>query len=213
MSPRPSRAAERRPQILSAAARVIAVRGLEGTRLSDVAEEAGVSVGAIQHYFRTRDRLLEEVFAYERRQGVDRWLGADGDEPDAWRRLLSLVEHVVRDPPAFRERWGRWLEFWAACARDPGLRREMGDLYERWREPIRRAIEDGIASGRFQPELRVDDLVDRAVAAFDGLALQVLLDVPRMSLGRMRDLLVAGLADDLRLGEAGGPRRSRGALR
>jgi AcrR family transcriptional regulator len=208
VSPRPSRAAERRPEILAAAARVIAARGLDGTRLSDVAAEAGVSVGTIQHYFRTRHRLLAATFAFEADRAVDRWVAAGDGGADGWNQLLALIETVLHRP-TFRERWTRWLEFFAAAARDPAMRGEFPELYEQWRAPFRRAIEAGVETGAFRLRHDVEDVVDRSVALFDGLALQVLLDAPGMSLDRMRDLLVVGLADELDLA----PRRAESPQR
>jgi AcrR family transcriptional regulator len=186
----------RRPEILDAAAKVVARRGITGLRLADVAEEAGVSVGTIQHYFGTRERLLLETFAFETERSLERWLSAEHNGTGAWEQVLALVE-IVLHPPTFRERWTRWLQFWAAYARDPKLRPSMGEAYDSWREPFRRAIAAGIESGDFDPVLPEDVVVDRTVALFDGLALQVLLDARGMSLDRMRDLLVASLAADL----------------
>lgn len=200
MSPRPSLAAQRKPQILAAASVVISERGFDRTRLADVARQAGVSVGTIQHYFHTRSRLLMETFAYEAELAVERWLGAaDGEgEGDGWAQVLALID-VVFNRRHFRERWTRWLEFWAAAARDPVLRRELGEIWEHWRAPLRRAIEAGVASGSFSPRMPIEDVVDRTIAIFDGLALQHLLDAPGMTFERLRELLVAGLADDLRV--------------
>ena len=67
--------------------------------------------------------------------------------------------------------------------------------YEYWRAPIRKAIEEGVDEGLFRPAGSLDAVVDRVVATFDGLALQVLLD--GMSLEHMRDLLTSGLAAEL----------------
>jgi AcrR family transcriptional regulator len=211
MSPRPSRAAERRPQILAAAALVISERGLDQTRLSDVASEAGLSVGTIQHYFKTRERLLMEAFAFETERAVNRWLTAGRDGAGPWEHVLALVE-IVLHPPTFQERWSRWLQFWAAYARDPKLRRAMGEVYDSWRAPFRRAIEEGVASGDFDPVMPVDLLVDRNVALFDGLALQVLLEAPGTSIERMRDLLVESLAHDLGVREAARLDRAQSAM-
>ena len=140
-------------------------------RLADVAAEAGVSVGTIQHYFGTRERLLE-TFAFETERSLERWLSAEHNGTGAWEQVLALVE-IVLHPPTFRERWTRWLQFWAAYARDPKLRPSMGEAYDSWREPFRRAIAAGIESGDFDPVLPEDVVVDRTVALFDGLALQV----------------------------------------
>jgi AcrR family transcriptional regulator len=193
---------------LDAAAKVIARRGISGLRLADVAAEAGVSVGTVQHYFGRREALLMETFAFVSERAVDRWL-QDGADGDAWRRLVDLVD-VVLDPPTFRERWMRWLEFWAAYARDPKLRRGMGTAYEQWRLPFRRLFEAGEASGEFHSTVPIETVVDRTVALFDGLALQVLLGAPGASIDRMRALLLEGLAVDLGVdGAANGRRRAR----
>ncbi|MCC6224603.1 MAG: TetR family transcriptional regulator C-terminal domain-containing protein [Thermoleophilia bacterium] len=186
----------RRPQILDAAARVIARRGVTGLRLADVAEEAGVSVGSIQHYFGTRERLLSEAFAHELERALERWAAPADGSGDAWGRLVALVD-IVLEPRTFRERWTRWLQFWAAYARDARLRRALGRAYDLWRRPFARAFQEGIDSGEFRPALPVDVLADRAVALFDGLVLQVLLEAPGATLGRARELFLDSLAADL----------------
>lgn len=211
MSPRPAMGNVRRPQILEAAARVISRRGLIGLRLAEVADEAGLSVGSIQHYFGTRDRLLVESFAYETERAVERWVASENGDGDAWERLVALVD-IVLDPPTFRERWTRWVQFWAAYAREPKLRRSMGQAYEMWRQPFRRAFEDGLASGEFRISVSLDRLVDRSIALLDGLVLQVLLEAPGTTLANARELLLESLAHDLGVEwrpDAPGARRSR----
>ncbi|MGZ5356559.1 MAG: helix-turn-helix domain-containing protein, partial [Solirubrobacterales bacterium] len=51
MSPRPQIDHIRRPQILDAAAEVIAERGIAATRIADVAERAGTSAPAVLYWF------------------------------------------------------------------------------------------------------------------------------------------------------------------
>jgi AcrR family transcriptional regulator len=128
-------------------------------------------------------------------------MSAGADETNAWEQLVALVD-IVLDPPTFRERWTRWLQFWAAYARDPKLRRFMGQTYDHWRAPFARAIDEGIASGEFAPELPPAMVVDRTLALFDGLALQVLIEAPGTSLDRMRALLLSSLASDLGVGQS-----------
>jgi AcrR family transcriptional regulator len=49
---------QQRERILEAAARLFARRGLAGTRIADVAAEAGVSHGLVHHYFSTKNDLF-----------------------------------------------------------------------------------------------------------------------------------------------------------
>lgn len=55
---RPSVAGERRRQILEAAIRCIAARGLAGTTLDGIAEEAGMARGHVRHFAGNRDDVL-----------------------------------------------------------------------------------------------------------------------------------------------------------
>ena len=57
---------DRRDEVLAAAATVMARMGFERMRLRDVATEAGVSIGLLQHYFETREQLGREAFASAR---------------------------------------------------------------------------------------------------------------------------------------------------
>jgi len=53
---------ERRRQILNAAVRAFAKKGYHASRVSDIAEEAGVAYGLVYHYFDSKDAVLEAIF-------------------------------------------------------------------------------------------------------------------------------------------------------
>ena len=57
---------DKRRQILDAAVRVFARQGFHATRVSDIADEAGVAYGLVYHYFSSKDEVLNELF-------VERW--------------------------------------------------------------------------------------------------------------------------------------------
>src|SRR5919201_2307412 len=61
VSPRPPIAHLRRPEILGAAAEVIRERGLQNTRIADVAERVGTSAPAVLYYFESKSELLSEA--------------------------------------------------------------------------------------------------------------------------------------------------------
>jgi AcrR family transcriptional regulator len=70
-----------RERILDAAATVLSRKGYAATRLTDVAEAAGVQAPAIYYYFGSRDELIEEVM----------WVGVS--------RVKSHVEEVLESLP------------------------------------------------------------------------------------------------------------------
>jgi AcrR family transcriptional regulator len=71
-------AVDKRRQILDAAIHVFARQGFHSTRVSDIADEAGVAYGLVYHYFRSKDEVLNELFS-------ERWslLLAAIDETDS----------------------------------------------------------------------------------------------------------------------------------
>ena len=60
--PRVADKQERRDQLVDAAFRVIARDGLAGTSMRAVAKEAGCTIGLINHWFASRDDLIEATF-------------------------------------------------------------------------------------------------------------------------------------------------------
>ncbi|HET7928729.1 MAG TPA: helix-turn-helix domain-containing protein, partial [Actinomycetota bacterium] len=55
---------KRREAVLQAALDVIVDRGLANTRMSDIAERAGMSAGHILYYFESKDDLLMELLRW-----------------------------------------------------------------------------------------------------------------------------------------------------
>jgi AcrR family transcriptional regulator len=87
---------DKRRNILDAAVRVFARQGFHSTRVSDIADEAGVAYGLVYHYFNSKDEVLNELFS-------ERWslLLAAIEEADAGsetpRRKLAAVAAFIVD--------------------------------------------------------------------------------------------------------------------
>ncbi|MFI9380591.1 TetR/AcrR family transcriptional regulator [Kutzneria sp. NPDC052558] len=82
---------QRRREIVEALWRIASTQGLEGVSLGEVATEAGVSKGLIQHYFRNRDQLLAHATGYLRER-VERRIAAQVDTaPRNARGILRAI--------------------------------------------------------------------------------------------------------------------------
>ncbi|MFE5321978.1 TetR/AcrR family transcriptional regulator [Paenibacillus sp. NPDC056579] len=55
---------ERKEQIMAAALKVFARRGIIGTKMSMIAAEAGISHGLLYHYFQSKDELFTTLVRY-----------------------------------------------------------------------------------------------------------------------------------------------------
>jgi len=164
--------AVRRAHLLDAVVAVIARRGLERTRFQDVAAEAGVSIGTLQHYFGSRQTMILEAI---------RWSVDPGEEDlptagvgDPWERLQMVLARGT-DGGETREDWWRvWIAALAAAVNDPLIAETVTDAYRAWSAPLTAIIADGIAQSRFRTDLDPAAAAGILLAAMDGIALQSL---------------------------------------
>ena len=49
-------------KILTAARQVFLARGMDGARMQDIADEAGINKALLHYYFRSKDQLFERIF-------------------------------------------------------------------------------------------------------------------------------------------------------
>lgn len=131
---RSARKAATRARLLDAAARVYAARGFAGATLDDVAEEAGLTKGAVYGHFGSKDNLLvalmDEYLAAEIAEQIALF---DRDET-TWKRPFSgadgWMEEVDQAPEAFR----LLVEFWLEAGRDEALRERFAAGFEGLRQ-------------------------------------------------------------------------------
>jgi TetR/AcrR family transcriptional regulator, transcriptional repressor of bet genes len=177
-------------EIINAASDVIARRGLANTRLKDVAEAAGVSLGLVQHYFRHRDLLITETFTTLMGLSIATWQHVSAAEPDPVRRLFALLRLHVSGSLAFERRWAFWVELWSAAQRDAELHASALRIYADWHGPFEETLADGVGAGVFRPGKPVSVIAIRLTSLIDGLAVRRLIDPGTVDEITMSDQLV-----------------------
>jgi AcrR family transcriptional regulator len=191
---------DRHQEILNAAAKVITERGLAETRISDIAERAGVSPGLILYYFESKDRLLSDALTYTN----DRFYLQTSRElrriPDARDRLDRFIQLSVPGLlPEFErlEEWALWIEIWVRALRDEEMAKDREVLDKRWRAQIADIVRHGQDSGAFPADDDADDLALRLGALIDGLAIQVLMNDSDVTPARMQAVCMEVAAREL----------------
>jgi AcrR family transcriptional regulator len=178
MSPRPSTAHLRRPAILTAAAEVISERGVQNTRISDVAERAGTSAPGVLYWFPTKDELLAEALQFS----DDRFYANLTGELDQFATAAEKLGRMVELWPAEGDsETVLWMELWVRSLRDPRLAATREGLDRRWREAIADIVREGQASGEFTAGADADDVALLLGAVMDGFAIQLALRDPAVT--------------------------------
>jgi AcrR family transcriptional regulator len=177
--PDPGEQDDRRDQILRSALDVISERGYPDTRISDVAERAGVSPALVIYYFKTKDRLLTEAMRHGEDAWYDRGSRRLSEHGSAARRLEELVAMSTLTEPEddTGETWAIWLDLWAQSVRNTGVAKVRQEFDEHWRQTIRSIVTDGREAGEFR-EVDVDEFVLGLSAMLDGFAIQIGLSDP-----------------------------------
>lgn len=159
---------EQRQQILTATVSLISERGVDTVRLRDVASTAGVSVGMIQHYFESRDRLIEEAF---RRFSDDviAQLHRVTAGPDKTVDQLAALCQAAAAAASVKKRSNVWLDLVSVSSRNPTLRPVAHCVYEAWVESFRAVIAAGVAGGDFPADIDPVVVSEQLVMAVDGL--------------------------------------------
>jgi TetR/AcrR family fatty acid metabolism transcriptional regulator len=86
----------KRRAILKAATRVFARKGFVGTRVGDIAREAGIAYGLIYHYFDNKDAILHSLFAESWGLSIKVVQDIDAQGGDLRAKLVGIVDFFLQ---------------------------------------------------------------------------------------------------------------------
>lgn len=213
MAARPLLSRSRRTEILEAATRVIAERGLGETRIVDIAGRAGTSAALVLYYFESKDRLLTEALTYADDRFYLETFHELAGRQSARERLAIMIDRSFPDPDpesATLSEWRLWLELWSRALRDPLVAQKRQALDRRWRSTIADVVRDGQRAGEFA-EADADAFAFRLTCLIDGLAVQAILGDPAASPDAIRRAAMEMAERELELEEGAGQTASEAA--
>jgi len=159
---------DKRALILEAAIRVFARSGYHGSRIADIASEAGIAYGLVYHYFKNKEEILSSIFE-------ERWgafldtLEQIAGQPTSARTKLEQVAMVILGGHHVRPEWVKVLvleiQRSSRFAR-PDQIRAVGRLFQ--------IVARILREGQEKNELRVDVDPDVACYVFIG-ALEIVI--------------------------------------
>ncbi|MEU0242643.1 TetR/AcrR family transcriptional regulator [Nocardiopsis sp. NPDC006198] len=168
---------ERRRQVARALLRSVGRRGLARTTLADVADEAGVSVGLVQSYFRTKSQLLRFGVEYMYKQGEARLVAlAAGEGPATVREwVLRAAETLLPLDDERRLELTVWLEFLPATMADAEMSRLHRATTRQLVDAFEQAFGEGLRAGELPSGTDARAEAAALVAFVDGLTVHHLV--------------------------------------
>ncbi|MBB5122331.1 TetR family transcriptional regulator [Streptomyces eurocidicus] len=185
----------RRRDVAEATLRVVARSGLEAASLRNVAEEAGLAVGSVRHYFSDHDELV--VFAM--RHLVDRidrrvrahidHLGTPEPDGDLRARAEELLGEFLPLDATRHEEAVLWIALATAARIRPGLRPCAVELQENALTLMGHVLRGAQTAGGLPAGLDPGTESRRLAALIDGLTFQAVLQPDRYPPKELRRLL------------------------
>lgn len=128
--PKQDRSRATRRRLLEATIDCLAESGWAATTVSVVAERAGVSRGATQHHFPTREDLITASLEFMFDSRIERVRTEPFDVPEGVGRTEAVVERIVDQCTG--NMFKAALQVWTAAAADPALREMLLPLEEKF---------------------------------------------------------------------------------
>ncbi len=183
---------KKKEQILNAAFNVFAKKGFNATKMIDIAREANMGKGTLYEYFKNKKEIFSALFAFLF-QDFDREfqqrITAISDPVEKIRLIIQIYfVDVIK-------RYGDFIkivmDFWMAEAHRestamPASALNLADMYDGYTKLIARIIREGIEQHIFQA-VNTEHYAAMLLAIFDGLYLQIFLNVHKFNVNEIAD--------------------------
>lgn len=163
---------ERKELIAQAMWRVILDKGMEGATVRNIAEEAGLSLGALRHYFSTQDDLLVYAMTLVQERATER-IEAVAKQPLPPKEMVLAILHEI---VPLTEETRAEMEVWFAFIAYVNHRKDELPIPEEGvRDGVEKVIRYLYHSNLLQEGLDVELETERLYAFIDGIAIHALL--------------------------------------
>ena len=168
----------RRRQVMTAAHHCFARHGFHETTMQEIADEAGLSAGALYQYFESKDALIEALadrgreIRREALGGLQRGGGAQALAQVVGGLLRPLADATPETEAALRLD----IRLWGEALDQPGIRQLFLDQSATLKRPIADFLRAERKAGRIRRDVDPEGVADAVFALLVGLELQTALD-------------------------------------
>ena len=143
-------------QILEAAMKVFVKNGFSETRMDDIAENSGLSKGAIYHHYKSKkDLFLALIDFWEEYFFFNIFFNKDVESKNSADLLRDMAKDMIETFKNRKYILLAELEFWSLANHDEDVRAKTEALYIKLMKLIRTIISKGVDSNEFK-KLDVD---------------------------------------------------------
>jgi AcrR family transcriptional regulator len=163
---------QRRNQIAFATWAVIAARGIQEVSLRHVAQEAGMSVGAVQHHFRSKKALL--LYSCQLMGDMAGQQGASPPGHTARRQMRRVTRTILNDNPNQPTGMAAWTAFISYAFVDPDIATIVHNVWIRARKDFATLVSQAAREENITLSDSPNHIAETYFNLLDGLCSRVL---------------------------------------
>ncbi|TDE58631.1 TetR family transcriptional regulator [Nonomuraea mesophila] len=180
---------QRRNEIADAVLAIVADRGLAAVSLTEVAAQAGISPGRVQHYFPAKRQLIEAAFERGNELSsvrIRQRAGSDLDAADPRLVLTTVLTELIPYDATTEAHMRVRQSFHALGFAEESIAARMRVLYAEFHRRLADLIRKDQRAGRVSAEVDASGTALSLVALAEGLAAYVLTGVAPSAVARDR---------------------------
>ena len=165
----------RRKQLIKSTINCIARRGIAGTTMADVTQDAGLSLGIVNLHFQSKDKLFEETLLYlsdEYESFCADALVKAGNT--ATEKMAALVELDFSPKVCDRKKLALWFAFWGEAKSRPTYLHICAENDRRYNNVVANLCDELIKEGKYT-DIRSQSFATGLAALANGLWLDLLM--------------------------------------
>ncbi len=156
MSPKADVSEERKNQILEAAKKTFAKKGIHNTRMSDIADTSGLSKGALYWYFESKDAIILSLLEKVLQPEIQDLKSLLEEDCPAEEKLLLYAERGGQDIIGMLKWMPLMYDFIALAFRQKKIKQAISEYYRENLQLLENLIQQGIDAGEFQTDSALD---------------------------------------------------------
>ncbi len=193
---------QKKIEILQAAIHVFAEKGIQKSKMIDIAKKAGIGKGTIYEYFDSKENIFEEAFHIHFSQMEEQVVRIAGSNNDAVTKLKILVRSsLVGFFNKHGEFAGIMMDFWAEGIRQKDEKMlgiiNLKEMYAMFRGVIADILQQGIDEDVFK-NMNKFTIASVIIGSLDGLVLQWIIDRNAIDIEGVADELLSIIVTGLK---------------
>ena len=192
---------EKKAQILEASIRVFSKKGLNNTKISDIAEAAAVGKGTIYEYFKSKDEIFTASFYFHMEkfeENISRRLFRIQDPLEKLRAYFSAWSEIFEGEHL--DYLEIVLDFWAEGVRErnDSWMIDLNKFYSENRDMLDNLLSECVSKGEIK-QVDTKLIASTMLGALDGLLIQWVMDRKAFKMKDAALLFVEIMIDGLKL--------------